>query len=349
MKRVFLFGYYGFGNLGDELYVGYFCNLLKEYFPEREIFILIANHGKNSVLGNARQVDRWNLWRILKMIGPGDLLLGGGGSVFQDLTSKRSLLYYLSLLKMAEGRKAAIILAGHGFGPLSASGRILAGRILRRVQAISCRDRKSAEMLREMRVNQPIIRVGVDPLWDLEITGALPLPLRADPEPKRVAVFFRRGNHNLKKSLLFLLQEEYTEIELFSLAPEDHSFLSRLSVEVGLASVRYVTNATEMLSVCAYRALVIGERLHGLLLAAQAGTPGIGLGADPKLHSFCQEMEWPCLCWEEEDLSSKVLSYARELSAKRREKAEWSVVDEMRQRGKEDRRWLITQISKALG
>lgn len=349
MKRVFLFGYYGFGNLGDELYVDYFSNLLKEYFPEREIIILTANQRKNSVLSSARQVDRWNLWRIFKMMGPGDLLLGGGGSVFQDLTSKRSLLYYLSLLKMAEKRKATIILAGHGFGPLSAFGRILTSRMLRRVYAISCRDRKSSEMLREMRVTQPLIRVGVDPLWDLEITGAFPLPPETDSKPKRIAVFFRRGGYDLKKRMLFLLQEEFAEIELFSLAPEDHSFLSSLSAEVGLSSVRYLTNAAEMLSACIGRTLVVGERLHGLLLAARAGTPGIGLGADPKLRSFCQEMGWPCLCWEEKDLTSKVLGYAQELSVERREKTECSRVDEMRQRGKEDRRWLITQISKAIG
>src|SRR5690606_24232485 len=119
MPKVFLYGYYGFGNLGDELLCAYYTQIFRQYFPGFELVVLTGNKHQSAQDGEAPYTvaNRWNLWRLGRMMAPGDLLVGGGGSIFQDVTSKRSLLYYLSLLRMGHRRGVAIILTGQGIGP----------------------------------------------------------------------------------------------------------------------------------------------------------------------------------------------------------------------------------------
>ena len=47
-----------------------------------------------------------------------DLLLSGGGSLLQDITSKRSLLYYLFILALGLLLKKKVMLFGQGIGPI---------------------------------------------------------------------------------------------------------------------------------------------------------------------------------------------------------------------------------------
>ena len=100
-----------FGNLGDELMARYFLSQIREAFPETGLLLLTGTPGHSRSSGKNGS-PRWNLPHLAKLLQPGDLLVGGGGSIFQDATSKRSLLYYLSLLSLADRRKARVMLFG---------------------------------------------------------------------------------------------------------------------------------------------------------------------------------------------------------------------------------------------
>ena len=159
--------------------------------------------------------------------------MGGGGSIFQDVTSKRSLLYYLSLLSLAERRKAKVMLFGHGFGPLSALGTWAPARALRKVRALSCRDPLSAGLLTKMGVTCGRFRVGVDPLWDLPETGAVgpekeegrprlrPARKKKPAAPPVIGVFLAAGAGRHKFALLKTVERVPGAVRLFALAPGD--------------------------------------------------------------------------------------------------------------------------------
>lgn len=347
MAKIFLFGYYGFGNLGDELLADYFLSLLREEFPAIEVVLLTAGPSERESLPKIFPVNRWRLWRITKMINHGDLLLGGGGSIFQDTTSKRSLLYYLALVEAARRRRARVFLTGQGFGPLSPVGAAATSRVLNHAEAISCRDKFSGELLQKIGISRPVVRVGVDPLWNMKMNrqwGNI-------PEAHSIGVFLRKGERSLRLKFLSLLHLKYgAALEVYSLAPEDEEFLRALCKTGGLPPVRAISSLSQMERASTRFSLVISERYHGLLLAARAGVPGIGLGNDPKIRSLCQELGLTYYSWGETDLPGKVLNRVGEIESDAVSEKERVIaaVTYLEKKGEEDRGWLVNRIGEAL-
>ncbi len=348
MRKIFLFGYYGFGNLGDELLCAYYTNILTTAFPAARVVVLTHNPAPAGT-GAVHLVSRWNLWQIAKMMQPGDLLVGGGGSIFQDRTSKRSLLYYLTLLNLARRRGVEIILAGQGFGPLSPIGRMVAGPVLNRVRAISCRDQWSLGLLAAMGVSRPEIALGVDPLWDFPGCAGERDMARPSGRASGIGYLLRKGNLQVKRSLLAALKFRFGDLKLITLFPEDYEAASRLSTELGNSSPVLVQELAQLRVHFAGLSFVLGERLHGLLLAARYGLPGIGLGDDPKIGAFCQQMGWPCFSWQDPGLEKITVMAAEKLRAD----LETAVLQTAKQcrvmevQAKEEKEWVLQQLGKA--
>ena len=49
-----------------------------------------------------------------------ELIISGGGSLLQDVTSKRSLLYYLSIIGLGKLFGKKVMLFAQGIGPIRA-------------------------------------------------------------------------------------------------------------------------------------------------------------------------------------------------------------------------------------
>ena len=49
-----------------------------------------------------------------------ELIISGGGSLLQDVTSKRSLLYYLSIIGLGKFFGKKVMLFAQGIGPIRA-------------------------------------------------------------------------------------------------------------------------------------------------------------------------------------------------------------------------------------
>ncbi|HHT49311.1 MAG TPA: hypothetical protein GXZ98_08485 [Firmicutes bacterium] len=351
MPKVFLFGYYGFGNLGDELLRAYYTNLLRDHFPASQLFVLLHSDQapKEKEATGYTAVNRWCLWRLSRLMAPGDLLLGGGGSIFQDLTSQRSLLYYLALLHLARRRRVAIILAGQGIGPLSPWGQKVAGPVLNQAAIITCRDQESFTALQEMGVKNPLLYPGVDPLWDYPVPP-LPTVAASGAASRVVGYIFRPGDLQTKKTLLKALNARFGGLRLLVFAPGDEQPAQRLAGELGLAPPQTIGNLADFMTLVPEQSIIISQRLHGLLLAARYGLPGVGLSDDPKIHAFCRQMQWPCWGWSEQGLCAKVITaVASGVSGGdgvtqriRRQTAG------MAQKGEEDRQWLLQQLRTVL-
>lgn len=348
MKKVFLFGYYGFGNLGDELLCAYYTSLLGAHFPELKLIILRDKPNEQEI--EYKTVSRWNLWQLSKMMAPGDLLVGGGGSIFQDATSKRSLFYYLGLLRLAGWRHLEIILAGQGLGPLSSLGRRLVGPYLNSALGISCRDQWSLATLVEMGVNRPLLYLGVDPLWDFQAPELLFKPAKRRYRPSALGFFFRKEERNRKQRLLFRLKLRFEGLRLITLFPEDYPVAEVVSQEIGASPPLLLTEVRDLAAIAPELTMVIGERLHGLLLAAKYGLPGIGLSNDPKIKAFCQQMEWPCFSWQDLCVENLMVMAIEEILSDLGS-AEQQVLQkrtEMEKKAREERDWFLQLIEQTL-
>ena len=105
MSRIVLSGYYGFHNLGDEAVLAATVQELRRLRPDAEITVLSASPGETRRVHGVESVPRAAPGAVLAALRGADLLLCGGGSLFQDATSWRSPWYYLAVL--GAGRRLA--------------------------------------------------------------------------------------------------------------------------------------------------------------------------------------------------------------------------------------------------
>jgi len=116
--KVVISGYYGFGNVGDEAVLEALVSGLKKWFPACEITVLSALPQNPSTQNNTRTIYRYDLIEIFRAIQRSDLLISGGGTLLQDVTSRRSLWYYLGIILLAKCLNKKVVILAQGFGPI---------------------------------------------------------------------------------------------------------------------------------------------------------------------------------------------------------------------------------------
>ncbi len=281
---VALSGYYGFGNAGDEAIL---MSIVREARRRGiEPLVLSANPAASEKLHQVRTAPR-SAPQTLLALSRSDGLLSGGGGLLQDATSARSLSYYLTLLRVAQLLKKPNWVFGQSLGPLSARGMHRTASVLRRATSVTVRDRTSLELAQQMKINA---RLGADAALLLEPPGVT--------REERLVVLVPRGhlaheaNQRLREAGERLLSLGY-EVLVLGLQPNhdeealDHfrGFTRELSGD-----------PRRILYWLAQAGYVLSLRLHGLILAAAAGTPYAGGSYDPKVKAFCEESGAPY--WE---------------------------------------------------
>ena len=113
MTKYVVSGYIGFDNFGDEAIAGVLTNYLKKNCAEK-ITLISSNPEKTSKLYNVNSVG---LLDFIKPIIESDVLISGGGSLLQDITSLKSLLYYLAIILFAKAMGKKVIIFAQGFTP----------------------------------------------------------------------------------------------------------------------------------------------------------------------------------------------------------------------------------------
>ena len=102
------------------------------------------------------------------------LYVNGGGSLMQDVTSRRSLWFYLYTLACAKRRGCRVMMYGCGIGPIHYPyNRKRVTKVLNRcVDVITLRDSASREELQGLGVTTPEIVVAADPTVILPAASA---------------------------------------------------------------------------------------------------------------------------------------------------------------------------------
>ena len=153
MSKIVISGYYGFNNAGDEALLTAILASLRAIEPKADITVISGNPGNTIVKHQVKSLYRFAAVRLLQAIGEADLVISGGGSLLQDVTSKRSLIYYLSIIVAAKWKGRKVMLFAQGIGPIrNRFMRLLTRLVVNKADAITVRDRDSAEELARMGV-----------------------------------------------------------------------------------------------------------------------------------------------------------------------------------------------------
>ena len=101
MKKILISGYYGFDNFGDEAILGVLVNHLRG----NDITVLSSNPEKTGRTHNVNSLNSFNSQLIIERLPKFDMLISGGGSLLQNVTSNKSLFYYCGLINIMASLK----------------------------------------------------------------------------------------------------------------------------------------------------------------------------------------------------------------------------------------------------
>ena len=107
--RIVMSGYYGFSNAGDEAILNAIHRNLMKLPQNLKVKVLISNPEKAKEIYDFDMVDRFHIFSLLRAIHRCDLLISGGGSLLQDRTSTKSIMYYLTVMNLAKFMKKKVL------------------------------------------------------------------------------------------------------------------------------------------------------------------------------------------------------------------------------------------------
>ena len=144
--KVVLFGYYGYGNLGDEGILTALVRHLPQVLPGVELTVLSADPEETARRLGVAAVQRMSPWAVLKALAQSDGLIAGGGSLLQDSTSWLSPWYYLAVMSLALFLNRPLLILGQGIGPVTSSlTRRAIAWVVNRAHLVVVRDEDSGE------------------------------------------------------------------------------------------------------------------------------------------------------------------------------------------------------------
>lgn len=308
MKRVVISGYYGFGNAGDDAIAAAIVRDLRDAVPDVAPVILSADPAATARQLGVEAVHRFSTAGITRALARADLLVSGGGTLLQDVTSTRSLLYYLGVLRLARALGVPAMLYANGIGPIRRPwNRRVTRWVVDRVQVISVRDAESRAALDELGIRGPRVEVTADPVFSLRPadSGRARAILAAEGVPSGrslVGVSVRPWRGASPETLAALADGLVSRFGLGVLfVPMQPSRDLPLALEVRNrmrepgAVLRGRYPADELLAVLGELRLLLGMRLHSLIFAVAQGVPVVGLAYDPKVDAFLARVRQLCL------------------------------------------------------
>lgn len=294
-------GYYGFNNAGDEAVLAAMLEALGERSSGETEFIITAGNTAETARRHAQSnakispIPRQHPASLAAAMRACDAFISGGGSLLQDATSLRNVVYYTTLLRVAALSGKPVMIYAQGIGPLRRrSAQKLTRNALRRANVVTLRDTDSLDLLRRIGVSRDC-EVTADPVWALtpEVVPKLEEPvwtvnLRPWSEKKGADLA------QVTQAILATAQAAGFPVRFLPMQPGVDAPLCQVSpggrdicVELGGAHPRRV------MAEAGAGQLMIAMRLHALIFAAAQGVPCVAIDYDPKVAAFAKLLGAP--------------------------------------------------------
>ena len=298
-NNVVMVGYYGYGNCGDDALLQAILNDLGEKLPVFAPVVLSKNPCETKKNYGVKSINRFNVPKVISALKNADVFIAGGGSLIQDVTSTRSLIYYLCCLKAAKRFGLKTMLYGNGIGPVNKnSNRKKAAKVLNGVDIITLRDAASMDYLKAMGVTKPRVFVTGDPalgISECNTQKADKILEKYNIEGKIVAFSARNiRTDTVDFARKFAKMADYIARE-YSLVPvfvpmqqSKDKKISRLIISMMTEKAYLIEEDIDVsatLGIIKRSEVIVAVRLHMLLFGALLGVPVFGINYDPKVKS----------------------------------------------------------------
>ncbi len=289
MVKVCISGYYGFKNFGDEAILSVLVNHLNEH----DITVFSVNPEFTSVEYGVKSVKSFDLKKVIQTIRNADIVVSGGGSLLQDVTSLKSLVYYSLIIALGLFFNKKVIIFAQGIGPINNSfAQIIVKNLLRLCSLVTVRDENSFNLLKNWGVDAKLV---CDPIYSLDVacqekSNTVGIQLRD----------FKTMNYNLLQKLAMLIVTKFTDkkVEIFSLQETQdlelckkfEAILHSLNTEIQTEIV--TDNIIERISKLEY---LLAMRFHAILVALKCGVKTCAINYDIKVEKLAQDANLPII------------------------------------------------------
>lgn len=324
-KNIVLSGYYGFDNFGDDAILAILVRELKENLPDATITVLTNTVERTITQYGVNAVPRMSVKAVWKALHHADLFINGGGSLLQDQTSLKSLLYYLGTIFLSNLAGAKTVIFSHGIGPLNSFiSRFLTKIALKTCSHISVRDQQSHDLLKSMTIKSTIT---ADPVW-LGLNNNATVEnnfnsLGIDLSKSYIGVNIREWK-TLNDDILLSIANKVGDLSkklglpvlILPFQPElDRQpsltliqFLERIINKDNIHFIDQALPPESWAALIKSCKLLISMRFHPLLVAMSNNIEVFGLSYDPKVSSLMESVQgYYCeiFPWSENDFYCK--------------------------------------------
>jgi polysaccharide pyruvyl transferase WcaK-like protein len=338
--RLFLYGYYGFGNVGDDLLLNNVITSTLKFAPEARFVVrslypvagvvrpdnvefvpleqVMTDHG----LSKVRRLGRYLLDTWKSLAGCTHLVFGGGTLFHARGNSPVNLALIYMLVVMARLRGLEVYALGVGVAPLNGYlSKFFMRGILARAADFAVRDESSLRNCQVLANGAPL-RSTADLVFSLPLQG-ISRDRKAERQPV-VAIALAAsdiGNggeqepflRQLVLALELLVKKGWSiyflafqELDQGGIHVSDTALFKRVQSCVSNLDgtvVRMSAGSAEITRLFSTIDVVAGMRFHGHVLAAMQGIPFVGFGRDEKLKDLCAHLSMPFLDMGELDAS----------------------------------------------
>ena len=303
MTKYIVSGYIGFDNFGDEAIAKVLTDRLKKSGAEK-ITLISSSPEKTAQI---HKVDSCKMLDFWKSLCEADVLISGGGSLLQDVTSVKSLIYYLGVIYSALILHKKVEIFAQGIGPInSKAGQILTRFALSNADTISVRDKKSQELLKKWGIKSELVK---DPILELELphkneTGVVGIQLRSYPTVtdkflSRLAEEVIKNFADKKIQIISLQDSVDLEIcEKFARILKINGRENNVEVVRNLS----INDVFECISNLEY---LVAMRFHANVVGMKSGVKTLAIDYDIKVKKLADEYRLPIIELNQQDMSKE--------------------------------------------
>ena len=286
---VLLAGYFGFGNLGDELLAQSAADHLSRCGIKKERIAILSGNPDASrrTLGIDAFARGYFSPSLARAISESRSLLFAGGGIFQDVSSVRSCFYYWRTVRKAVAAFCPAAAVAQSIGPLRRDlSKKMAKDALKICRYLSVRDETSLEVSRELGLSAKITP---------DLVMGVPVPRLARRENGTVLVNVRPIRKNAGSAAPILKAARACALEGMPLrgiamAEEDKNELEMfvLSGELPPCEIVLAKTLDDFIDASEDAFAAIGMRLHFWILSKLRGLALSMMPYDPKVLDFAK-------------------------------------------------------------
>ncbi len=298
MKGIVISGYYGFGNSGDDALLFSIISNLRKQGLNDSITVLSSNPEETKRMYGVNAVNRINPFAVIYSLLFCRMFISGGGTLIQDGTSTKSLLYYLYLIKLARLFGKKVMLYANGIGPINKeNNKVKCRKILNTVDVITVRDERSMKVIEELGISKPKIKLTADPVFLLNKSENIDQIINEIGNDRYFCISIRNSkvlNESFEKNLAKAIDNICYKYQLtpvfIPLQKTDIKICEDTREHISVKSIILPSALapSDIMAVVAKGCMAVGMRLHMLIYAAAVAVPIVGIVYDPKVSGFME-------------------------------------------------------------